>query len=456
MSRSLFITGATGFVGRRLLERVRPGEFSGLYCLTRSAETPAIKSPASVGIRFIQGDLSQPERFIPYLKSVDAVIHLAARTGKAPPEEYYHVNHDGTRRLVEACIACGVERFLHVSTISVKYPENRNYHYGLSKRQGEDIVTASGLSYVIARPTIVLGKESSAWKNLSSLGRRSPMVIPGDGRAKIQPVHVDDLVDCLLEIIRQNLFIRAICEVGGRDIVSTEEFLRKVHWHYFKRNPMVIRIPLAIILSPLRFADRAFPSLLPVNAGQFAVFQNDGIVENDPTFKRCIPEPKGVDAIIGEILRQEGGTSHTRLEKECKVFSRYLLGRSGNEYVLRKYVEANRVRGLVESAGEDRLGTGLLRVASISPFLTRLTDSFAAIFARRSILRKKLVLLIAILESSRCAGELVGPREGRGSIGTWISLIGNGIAFLASFLFSILLFTPLAILSKLGMSRRPR
>jgi nucleoside-diphosphate-sugar epimerase len=456
MNRSLFITGATGFLGRRFLEMILPEEFPEVYCLHRDGRPVTEGSPAHGKAMVVRGDLLEPDRYLPALRNADVVIHMAAVTGKASREDYYRVNVEGTRRLVDACIASGVRKFLHVSTIAVNFPDDRTYHYACSKRDAESIVAGSGLSYAIVRPTIVLGKESPIWRNLSLLGRRSPVFLPGDGKARIQPIHVDDLLESLLEIIRRDRFPCDVRDLGGRDRLSIEDFIRKVHRAYHEKDPVVLHVPMFLILPPLRIAENAGLSFLPVRAGQFASFRYDGIVEENPLNRDRLMHLRGVDEIIRELAKGEGEGGCVAMERECEVFTRYLIGRSPDEYILRKYTEANRARDLSVTSANDRFGKRLLRVASMSPILTKLADSFSAVFAKRSLLRKKLVLLIAILESSRAAGELVGPIEGKGTVRTWISLFGNGIGFLAAFLFSLLLFAPLTILSKLGTSRPAR
>jgi len=455
MSPTLFVTGATGFLGRRFLERFSPGDISDLLCLSRASVTEAKTGPLSAKVTIILGDLLDPDGYIPALRETDIVLHMAAVTGKAPREEYAHVNVEGTRRLVEACIRSGVRKFLYVSSIAAKFRDDGDYPYARSKREAESIVAESGLSYAIVRPTIVLGKGSPIWKNLSFLGRWNPVFLPGEGTAQIQPVHVDDLVDTLIDVIRRDRFPGEMWEIGGREHLPIGEFIRRVHRAYHGRDPVTIHVPMSLILAPLRIAEKAGLSVLPFNAGQFASFRYDGIVEENPLFRERLAHLRGVDEIIRELAHDEETDREMTLRRECEVFSRYLLGRSPDGYTINKYVEANRARDLADPAGTDRFGERLLRIASKAPILARLADAFAAVFARRSLLRKKLVLLIAILESSRTASELFGPRDGIGAAGAWLSLFGNGIAFLTSFLASILLFAPLAIISKERASRPP-
>ena len=85
------------------------------------------------------------------------------------------------------------------------------------------------------------------------------------------------------------------------------------------------------------------------------------------------------------------------LDAECRVFTRYLVRLEADDYIATKYREAHRRLDLEVEPGsfEERL----LRRAALGPRRTRLADAYSRIFLPRSALRRKLVLLLAILES---------------------------------------------------------
>ena len=88
------------------------------------------------------------------------------------------------------------------------------------------------------------------------------------------------------------------------------------------------------------------------------------------------------------------------LDRESLVFCRYLVGEKPNDYIQMKYREAHCNRSLAymdESTPSDGL---LVRIAAISPLTTRIIDSYTRLVHPVSLIRKKLVLLLAILESS--------------------------------------------------------
>lgn len=86
------------------------------------------------------------------------------------------------------------------------------------------------------------------------------------------------------------------------------------------------------------------------------------------------------------------------LDSECRVFCRYLIGKEPNDYVRRKYRVAHETSSLVRgsSPSSDPM---LVKIARGNPAATRVIDAYARVFRPSALVRKKLVLLVAILES---------------------------------------------------------
>jgi nucleoside-diphosphate-sugar epimerase len=305
MKPTLFVTGATGFVGRALLRRLQPEEYRRVLLLTRDgmgAEQPA--APAGSEVQWIRGDLLDEGSYASALAESDIVLHMAAATGNASELEHHRVNAEGTTRLVGACERAGTRRFVLVSTIAVKFERARRYHYAQSKRAAEAAVRASRLAYSIVRPTVVLGRDSPIWKRLASLAGAPIIPVIGDGAARVQPILVDDLVECLLLTTRETGGVSEEFDLGGPEIVTIEELLRRIHVVLRRRRPRVIHIPLAPLELALSAIELLGPSL-PISSGQLAMFANDGVATPTERFGRPHPRMKGIDEIIA--LLASGG-----------------------------------------------------------------------------------------------------------------------------------------------------
>ena len=114
---STLVTGGTGFLGRRVVERLL-AEGRSVTVLARHS-APDL---ASRGVRFVRASLDAADAVRAACAGIDTVFHVAARVGVwGRYEEYFRTNVLGTRALLEGCRAEGVKVFVYTSTPSVVY-----------------------------------------------------------------------------------------------------------------------------------------------------------------------------------------------------------------------------------------------------------------------------------------------------------------------------------------------
>jgi hypothetical protein len=138
------------------------------------------------------------------------------------------------------------------------------------------------------------------------------------------------------------------------------------------------------------------------------------------------------------------------LARECEVFSRYLLGAAPNDYVRGKYLDAHE-RDPNYSA-HSRFGRVLLGFAARGPGCARLADSYACLLARKSTLRKKLILLAAIFETCAPFQEVFDSTDAGGQGILIARLAGRGVLFALYLLVALALFAPVHVLQGLRPS----
>ena len=274
------LTGATGFVGRRLAGTLAPTAEGRLRLLIRdpSRLPTGLVPPASV----ITGDLldrSVLERAVAF---TDTIVHLAALTGKASRAAMRRANLEGTRRLLEAARQAGTARFLFVSSIAAGFHDRRWYHYADSKQEAEQAVRESGLDWVIVRPTMVFGPGSPVQASLTRLASAPVGVMFGRGDVQVQPIHVSDLVSLLVALLARPSLGREVVEAGGPQVISLGDLLRRIRSRTRGRPGPFFRLPLKPIREVLGLLDRPFWRFLPFTAGQLASFANAGVAAQLP------------------------------------------------------------------------------------------------------------------------------------------------------------------------------
>jgi len=436
---ALFVTGATGFIGRRLLAALDRRRFSGVTCLVRAPG-------ALAGERVVVGRLEDPASYAGALGPATTVVHLAALTGKAAPERYVAVNVDGTARLVTACRQAGVRRFAYVSTIAVTYQDTRRYPYARSKAAAEAIVRASDLDSLIVRPTIVLGMGSPASASFRRLAQPWLTLVPGHGRTRIQPIDVDDLARMLAALLAEGRFAGETLELGGPEVVTVGGFLRRLSARGGRRPP-ALHLPLAPVVAVLGRLERFLLPVLPVTAGQLSVFAQDGTAAPHPALARWAPSMKRVGEMVGVATNAAAHRERPDpLDRECAVFARYLCGQPPTDYVRRKYREAHARLDALAKPPADRFDEVLVALARRRPALTRLADAYARMCAPRARVRVKLVVLLAILESCAPSHRYFDAPDAGGLPALALRAAGHALASALALLGALLVLRPLHLL----------
>lgn len=215
-SNRILITGATGFIGRALCERLLAGAKAVRAAVWR--EEPAVSLPP--GVESVPVDSIGPDTaWAEALKSVDTVIHLAARvhvmdeTAADPLGEYRRVNVAGTERLARECASAGVKRLVMLSSVKVLGEETDSPYtensvpapldpYGVSKLEAEEVLkrisAETGLEIVVIRPPLVYGPgvKANFYRLLRLVEAGFPMPLASVRNAR-SLVYLGNLVDAI-------------------------------------------------------------------------------------------------------------------------------------------------------------------------------------------------------------------------------------------------------------------
>lgn len=296
MAGSLFVTGGTGYLGRQLLGDLGNNRYRNVICLSRLR-----RGQARSDAQFIEADLLDASAYAAALRGCDTVLHMAAATGKSRREEYYRVNREGTKTLIGECRRAGVRRIVYVSSIAAKFRDQRRYYYAQSKLQAEELVAASGLDYLIVRPTIIVGQDAPVLTGLVRLAKAPILPVFGNGRALVQPISVSDLAACLIAILEGAVPGRRVIEIGGPQVLNMEELLVKIRRRCGRADGPVIHLPAKAIAAALGSIENMLFPLLPFTAGQISSFLNDGVAESDPCTGKWQAGMQDFDQVLSTV-----------------------------------------------------------------------------------------------------------------------------------------------------------
>ena len=260
----VLVTGASGFVGRRLCQSLNEHNHQ-VTAAVRSSETPDIDGAAS---RIIIGDIGKNTDWSLALVGQDAIIHLAARahvmneTTPDPEPLYHQVNVDGTQQIIEQAKAAGVRRLLFLSSVKVNgeqtttaayteaMPAMPEDAYGRTKWAAEQLLNAEpGLDVTIIRSPLVYGPGVKGnFAKLIGLCQRGWPLPLGAIKNQRSFVFLDNLVDALINCLENTKSIGQTFLVSDGADVSTPELFRLVSTALGKPSSMV---PVPVFLLEL-------------------------------------------------------------------------------------------------------------------------------------------------------------------------------------------------------------
>ena len=236
----LAITGATGFVGGHLLDRALTAGHR-VRALTRRAQ------PERSGVEWIASTLTDMTALVRLIEGADAVIHVAGVVNAPDRSGFAAGNIAGTEAVLAATQAAGVQRFVHVSSLSAREPQLSLY--GWSKLEAEKRVAVSGLDWSIVRPSAVYGPGDMEMRDLFRLAQHSLALLPPDGQ--MSAVEVSDLARLLL-ILTLRPGSKEVFEVDDGRAWRHAEFARAIGTAV-GRKVRVLHLPARL----LRLAARA-------------------------------------------------------------------------------------------------------------------------------------------------------------------------------------------------------
>lgn len=261
MQPMVLVTGANGFVGRRLCELLLASGYRVRAAVRNVTDARAVHA----NLQFVStGDLVAFDDWQTLLRDVGAVVHLVARThvmdefGESALPTYRALNVDVTRRLAYACSRRGVGHFVLMSSIkAVGNGSNEIYRettpcrpedsYGISKLEAEqcaeEILSPTACKWTILRPPLIYGTgvQGNFLRLLKLVQRGVPMPAITNARSV---AHVDNVVDATMHCLRHPT--NDTFHVADPDPISTADLMRYMS-EGLGRSPLLLPVPKALL-----------------------------------------------------------------------------------------------------------------------------------------------------------------------------------------------------------------
>ena len=245
MSRTIAVTGATGFIGGMLIHHLVGAGYR-VRALTR--DRSAHKLPQLAGLEAVTGSLQDSETLRHLLQDTSAVVHCAGAVRGVTAADFNAVNVDGVIELVRAALSRSPRpRFLSLSSLAAREPQLS--HYASSKLQGEQALAsmAADMEWVALRPPAVYGPGDKEMLPLFQWMGRGIAPVLGEAHARVSLLYVEDLCAAVLRWLDAGQCESGIYELNDTQVggYSWDEVIANVSALRARR---IVRLPLPAAL----------------------------------------------------------------------------------------------------------------------------------------------------------------------------------------------------------------
>lgn len=299
VTRRIFVTGATGFVGRAVIPALRAHGYA-VRCLVRRGSELDLRGLEA--IERVEGDVLSPAALESDMAGCDTVVHLVGiiREEPATLSTFERIHTQGTINVLEAAAATGVRRYLHMSALGVRRGAQARYHR--SKWAAEEAVRASPIPWTIFRPSIIYGRSDQFVNMLAAMIRRYPMVpVIGSGQQRLQPVPVEQVAEAFARAVELETTVKQTYEVGGANAVTMVQLVDLIGAALGRPRVRKAHVPIGLVRPVTRLMHH-LPGF-PLTPDQLVMLEEDNVCDPQPFHSAFglppVPLAVGLRAMLG-------------------------------------------------------------------------------------------------------------------------------------------------------------
>jgi uncharacterized protein YbjT (DUF2867 family) len=298
MKPLILLTGATGYIGGRLLELFETESYP-VRCLARRPEF--LRSRLGAGTEVVAGDVLDAGSVLRAAIGVHAAYYLVHSMGATG--NFEEVDREAARQFGAAAHAQGVQRIIYLGGLAESGQELSPHLR--SRQEVGDLLRQSGVPTIELRASIVLGSGSLSFEMIRTLVERLPvMITPRWVSARAQPIAIEDVLQYLRAALDAPARENPIYEIGGPDQVSYGDIMRE-----YARQRGLRRLMISVPVLTPRLSSLWLGLITPLYArvGRKLIdsIRHSTVVRNDAALRAFGVRPRGVPAAIASALRNE-------------------------------------------------------------------------------------------------------------------------------------------------------
>ncbi len=294
----ILVTGASGYVGGRLLEKLVKSNCR-LRAMARRPE--GLQNQWRAQVEVVQADVLEPESLPAALKEVDTAFYLIHSMGSG--EDFESQEAASARNFAVAARQAGVRKIIFLGGLCDESP-GLSAHMR-SRHETGRILREGGVPVLELRASIILGAGSLSFEMIRALVQRLPvMVTPKWVYVKSQPIYIEDLLAYLVKTLELDVPQSCIYEIGGADVVSYKQIMST---YASARGLKRVFLPVPVLspyLSSL-WLGLVTPLFARVGRKLIESVTHPSVVVNDAARQVFQIEPCGVEEAITRALQEE-------------------------------------------------------------------------------------------------------------------------------------------------------
>jgi uncharacterized protein YbjT (DUF2867 family) len=293
MAKQVLVTGASGFVGSSLTEALEAAGYS-VLAMTRHPDTYAGAAKP------IFGDVYEPDSLRSALADADAAYYLVHSLAR---EDFVERDAAAARSFGTAAADAGLERVIYLGGLGLD-DANLSAHLK-SRREVEHLLASGGVPTTVLRAAIVIGNGGISWEITRQLVAHLPvMIVPKWATTRTQPIALADVVRYLVGVLEPEAAKGRVFEVGGPEVLTYAEMMRRVAQLHHHRRLHMLAVPL---LTP-RLSSHWLSLVTDVDtatARNLVDSMSNEVVVSDYSIADIVPGlPMGYDDAVREAYRQ--------------------------------------------------------------------------------------------------------------------------------------------------------
>lgn len=243
----ILVCGASGFVGRHLLKGLRE---AGHQC-SRGVRRP--QQSGDVAINYLQ-DVT-PAAWIDKVRGFDVVINAVGILRDSAAMPMQQVLAEAPAAMFRACVDAGVQRIVNVSALGVEGPLKTAYFQRRREAEAALFATPPPLRWLNLRPSVIYGEDGASAKMFRVLAALPVHALPMGGVQTLQPVHIDDVVECVCRWLADDLAGRQCVNAAGAAATTMRGMLDSYREQTGRGKALHVPVPGFLVKLGARIGD---------------------------------------------------------------------------------------------------------------------------------------------------------------------------------------------------------